>query len=115
MITGVLRLDTYLAAARLGLSDELLAEVSAAADAALTPVPGEVYGLERDRDGRHGEIMRYNLQALRGQPALAELNERAAEVPPPPPPASPPYLLCVSPRISPDLPDRHALSMRPRC
>ncbi len=26
-----------------------------------TPVPGEVYGLERDREGRHGRIMRYGL------------------------------------------------------
>ena len=29
--------------------------------AALTPVPGEVYALERDREGPHGRIMRYNL------------------------------------------------------
>ena len=29
-----------------------------------TPVPpGDVYELERDRDGRHGRIMRYNLNA----------------------------------------------------
>ncbi|MFM1846836.1 MAG: hypothetical protein RL417_310 [Pseudomonadota bacterium] len=29
--------------------------------AELFPVPGEVYALERDRTGRHGSIMRYNL------------------------------------------------------
>ncbi|MEM8550876.1 MAG: aldo/keto reductase [Pseudomonadota bacterium] len=32
-----------------------------AARAALTPLPGDVYALERDRTSRHGAIMKYNL------------------------------------------------------
>jgi aryl-alcohol dehydrogenase-like predicted oxidoreductase len=32
---------------------------------------GEVYGLERDRDSRHGRIMRYELNALTGEGASA--------------------------------------------
>ena len=39
-------------------------EDHAAIDAVLaeaTPLPGEVYELERDRTGRHGAIMKYNL------------------------------------------------------
>ncbi|MEM8663898.1 MAG: aldo/keto reductase [Pseudomonadota bacterium] len=31
------------------------------ARAGLTPLPGDVYALERDRTGRHGSIMKYNL------------------------------------------------------
>ena len=29
----------------------------------LRAVPGEVYELERDRDGKHGRVMKYGLQA----------------------------------------------------
>jgi hypothetical protein len=25
------------------------------------PVPGDVYALERDRNGKHGSVMKYNL------------------------------------------------------
>ena len=42
------------------------AEDRAAIDAMLTDAPGPqgpVYGLERDRTGRHGRIMKYNLNA----------------------------------------------------
>ena len=28
---------------------------------ATNPVPGDVYTLERDRNGRHGSVMKYNL------------------------------------------------------
>jgi hypothetical protein len=28
-----------------------------------TPIAGDVYALERDRTGRHGSIMKYNLSA----------------------------------------------------
>lgn len=62
------------------LSAELLAECTAAAEATLRPVKGEVYELERERDGPHGRIMRYNLQAMGGEPYALELEERAAEV-----------------------------------
>ena len=44
----------------------LLDECTAAAEACLQPVPGEVYALEREREGKHGAIMRYNLQAMGG-------------------------------------------------
>ena len=30
------------------------------------PLPGEVYGLERDRNSRHGAIMKYNLNEATG-------------------------------------------------
>jgi aryl-alcohol dehydrogenase-like predicted oxidoreductase len=46
----------------------LLAEVSALAEGPA----GKVYGLERDRTGRHGRIMKYNLNTSSGDPALAE-------------------------------------------
>lgn len=45
------------------------AEDSAAIDAVLarsTPLEGDVYTLERDRNGRHGRIMKYNLNDDRG-------------------------------------------------
>lgn len=49
-----------LAIAALELTDADRAEI-AAARAGATPVPGEVYALERDRGGRHGAIMKYDL------------------------------------------------------
>ena len=30
-----------------------------------TELPGDCYDLERDKDGRHGSIMRYNQNALK--------------------------------------------------
>jgi aryl-alcohol dehydrogenase-like predicted oxidoreductase len=35
--------------------------------ATLTPLAGDVYGLERDRTGRHGAIMKYNLNNTPGE------------------------------------------------
>ncbi|MEN9790785.1 MAG: hypothetical protein RLZZ63_443, partial [Gemmatimonadota bacterium] len=58
--------SSHLADTVAGASLQLTAEDQTAIDAFLmeTPVPpGDVYELERDRDGRHGRIMRYNLNA----------------------------------------------------
>ena len=44
----------------IALTPEDRAEVAAVLDRA-TPVPGEVYEVERDRAGRHGSVMKYNL------------------------------------------------------
>jgi aryl-alcohol dehydrogenase-like predicted oxidoreductase len=44
----------------LRLTPDQLARVEAAS-AALRPLDGDVYALERDRTGRHGSIMKYNL------------------------------------------------------
>jgi len=50
------------AAAALPLTEEDQAEVEAVASRRLGPI-GDVYELERDRHGRHGSIMKYNLNA----------------------------------------------------
>jgi aryl-alcohol dehydrogenase-like predicted oxidoreductase len=58
--------SSHLADTVAGATLQLTADDQAAIDAFLaeTPVPsGDVYELERDRDGRHGRIMRYNLNA----------------------------------------------------
>jgi len=52
------------AAAQLALTDEDRAGVEAGASRRRGPV-GDVYELERDRNGRHGSIMKYNLNAER--------------------------------------------------
>jgi len=53
-------LEANLAISRLRLAAEDLAPIDRVlADA--KPLPGEVYELERDRAGRHGSIMKYNL------------------------------------------------------
>jgi aryl-alcohol dehydrogenase-like predicted oxidoreductase len=57
---------SHLADTVAGATLQLTEADQAAIDAFLaeTPVPsGDVYELERDRDGRHGRIMRYNLNA----------------------------------------------------
>jgi len=74
------KIGATLQSARSRLSAELLSACSAAAEESLLPVRGEVYELERDRDGVHGRIMRYNLQAMSGPPYADELEERAAEL-----------------------------------
>jgi aryl-alcohol dehydrogenase-like predicted oxidoreductase len=54
---------------RLHLDDDdrkLLGEVTALAEGPA----GKVYGLERDRTGRHGRIMKYNLNTSSGDPVL---------------------------------------------
>ena len=48
----------------LTLSDAELARLERAR-AAFPEVPGEVYALERDRDGRHGRVMKYGLNEAR--------------------------------------------------
>lgn len=47
------------------LGDEALARLEAAR-ARFPEVPGDVYELERDREGRHGRIMRYGLRGASG-------------------------------------------------
>ena len=49
-----------LAVGTLDLTAHDLAEIEAAR-AALSPLEGDVYALERDRTGRHGSVMKYNL------------------------------------------------------
>ncbi len=55
-------LDANLAIGNLRLTAEDRATLAPVL-AARNPVSGEVYELERDRDGRHGSIMKYNLNA----------------------------------------------------
>jgi len=62
--TSQAHLAANVAAAGLALTDEDRAEVEAVADKRRGPV-GDVYELERDRHGRHGSIMKYNLNAER--------------------------------------------------
>jgi aryl-alcohol dehydrogenase-like predicted oxidoreductase len=52
-------------AASIGLTARDLERLGAARRELETP-PGDVYALERDREGRHGRIMRYNLNAGQG-------------------------------------------------
>jgi aryl-alcohol dehydrogenase-like predicted oxidoreductase len=53
-------LDANLAIANVRLSDDDLTEIETAL-AESKDLPGDVYELERDRTGRHGAIMKYNL------------------------------------------------------
>jgi aryl-alcohol dehydrogenase-like predicted oxidoreductase len=53
-------LSANLAVAELGLTDQDHAELDAILSQA-RPLEGDVYTLERDREGRHGSIMKYNL------------------------------------------------------
>ncbi len=53
-------LAQHLAVDRLRLDDQDRSEL-AAIEAQRRALPGDVYELERDRDGRHGRIMKYNL------------------------------------------------------
>ena len=62
--TSRAHLAANVAAAGLALTDEDRADVEAVADKRRGPV-GDVYELERDRNGRHGSIMKYNLNAER--------------------------------------------------
>jgi aryl-alcohol dehydrogenase-like predicted oxidoreductase len=55
-------LEANLAIGRLRLSDDDRATLAPVL-AARTSIEGEVYALERDRTGRHGSIMKYNLNA----------------------------------------------------
>jgi aryl-alcohol dehydrogenase-like predicted oxidoreductase len=53
-------LASNLAISDIALTDSDLTEIDAVL-AAANPLPGDVYTLERDRAGRHGSIMKYNL------------------------------------------------------
>ena len=53
-------LEGNLAVSAIMLSDRDLGEI-AAAIGAQAPLAGDVYALERDRTGRHGAVMKYNL------------------------------------------------------
>ena len=61
-------LPAHLAIADIRLTDEDRAAIDRVL-AQATPVPGEVYELERDRAGRHGAIMKYNLGDAEKKPA----------------------------------------------
>ena len=74
---GQAKVELTAACARLQqLPPAVLAACTAAADECLRPVRGDVYELERDREGKHGRIMRYNLQAMEGMVYANELSER---------------------------------------
>jgi aryl-alcohol dehydrogenase-like predicted oxidoreductase len=60
-------LDSTLAALSLKLTTEDLYEIRQILDRSAGPT-GDVYELERDREGRHGRIMRYNLSRDRSRP-----------------------------------------------
>ena len=60
--TSRAHLNANIAAAELDLSDEDRAEIARVTARASGP-GGDVYALERDRNGRHGSIMKYNLNA----------------------------------------------------
>jgi len=62
--TSQAHIAANVAAAGLALTDEDRAEVEAVARKRRGPI-GDVYELERDRNGRHGSIMKYNLNAER--------------------------------------------------
>ena len=62
--TSKAHLAANVAAAGLALTDEDRAEIEAVVHKSRGPI-GDVYELERDRDGRHGSIMKYNLNAER--------------------------------------------------
>ena len=53
-------LDRYVDLFRFRLSDQDHREIKAIREE-MTDVPGDVFDLERDRTGRHGRIMKYNL------------------------------------------------------
>ncbi len=53
-------LDRNLAIPGIKLSEEDFAEINAVL-ARANPVPGDIYTLERDRNGKHGSVMKYNL------------------------------------------------------
>ncbi|MCZ4291801.1 aldo/keto reductase [Hoeflea alexandrii] len=53
-------LDRNLAIPDIKLSEADFADINAVLGRA-NPVPGDVYTLERDRNGRHGSVMKYNL------------------------------------------------------
>jgi len=62
--TSQTHLAANVAAAELALTDEDRSEVQAVTDRRSGP-SGDVYELERDRHGRHGSIMKYDLNAER--------------------------------------------------
>ena len=62
--TSRAHLAANVAAAAIPLTDDDIAEIEAVASRRDGPT-GDVYELERDRTGRHGAIMKYNLNAER--------------------------------------------------
>ena len=59
----------------LSLSEADLSSIEAVLSSARGPA-GPVYGLERDREGSHGEIMKYNLNHVNQSSHLEELCTR---------------------------------------
>jgi aryl-alcohol dehydrogenase-like predicted oxidoreductase len=58
-------LEANLAISRIALTPDEQGRIDAVL-AAAKELPGEVYGLERDRHSRHGAIMKYNLNEATG-------------------------------------------------
>ena len=63
----------------LSLTEADLASIEAVLSTAAGP-SGSVYGLERDREGSHGEVMKYNLNCLNQSKHLEELCTRLVHV-----------------------------------
>lgn len=69
-------LETTISSVGLSLTGADLASIEAVLAMATGP-SGPVYGLERDREGAHGEIMKYNLNCLNQAKHLEELCTRS--------------------------------------
>ena len=63
----------------LSLSEADLASIETVLSTSAGP-SGPVYGLERDREGAHGEVMKYNLNCLNQAKHLEELCTRSVNV-----------------------------------
>lgn len=69
-------LETTISSVGLSLTEADLASIEAVLSTANGP-SGPVYGLERDREGAHGEVMKYNLNGLNQAKHLEELCTRS--------------------------------------
>ena len=73
-------IEATITSARLSLSEADLASIEAVLSLASGPA-GPVYGLERDRESSHGEIMKYNLSCINQSNHLEELCTRLVKFP----------------------------------
>ena len=71
--------NTTIASVTLSLSEADFASIEVVLSAAVGP-SGSVYGLERNREGAHGEIMMYNLNRVNQSSHLEELCTRLVEI-----------------------------------
>jgi hypothetical protein len=72
-------LETTISSVGLSLSEADIAGIEAVLSTAAGP-SGPVFGLERDREGTHGEIMKYNLNYLNQAKHLEELCTRSVDI-----------------------------------